>query len=472
MPELQRRAKKGLPAVAQLLVGLLTLPPFGLSFLSLVAFIPVAYLLLEPKRLWEAVINGFLYGLLLGACIYWGGGAKFALPVGFVIGITWATSVLLTGLAYRRTGEPFTLFLLPLIWTCFELGFEYVDFGGFTIGISATSMPIFAQLASLGGPYLLSFTLYTINIGLLITLSAQLSPRTRRGAGGIVTAFTLLLLSYGTYRLLTPLEKGELISVVVVQSFVDFEYVNDDGELTPTQSGQNPLKQWKEILTEIAAAEPELVVLPESEFGHSVGVPNEVFTTDPVPIPENLKKTIWMMYKKALVPGQPSKVKKYIVSYHPEKGILHTQPKVRALPVAETNVITGVAAEVRTHSRVTGNPASLICYESVLGVMNRRYAKQNPGFITVASGAINTLAAAKPYLREIEYVQLEINRLRAIESGRYVLRAANAVGSAIIDPRGRLIAKAPDNQFSILTNTIQTQQEQTPYMRIVAWMTP
>lgn len=58
MPNLQRRARKLLPAVAQLILALLTLPPLGLSFLALVAFIPVVQVLLDPKRLWEAVLNG------------------------------------------------------------------------------------------------------------------------------------------------------------------------------------------------------------------------------------------------------------------------------------------------------------------------------------------------------------------------------------------------------------------------------
>ncbi len=469
MPNLQRRARKLLPAVVQLILGLLTLPPLGLSFLALVAFIPVVQVLLDPKRLREAVLNGFLYGFLLGACIYWGGGAKFALPVGCVIGIAWAASILLTGLAYRRVQTPLALFLLPLIWTFFELCFEYVDFGGFTISISATSIPLFSQLAALGGPYLLSFTLYTINIGILLALSRGLPLKIRKVSGFTAAGFLCLLLNYGAYRLLSPLAEGKEISVLVVQSFVDLEHINENGELIPTNSGQNPLKQWEEILEFAAAIEPDLVVLPETEFGQPVGIPNEVFSKNPPEIPNKLRNTVWMMYKKVLVPQQPSKVKKYIVSYTRAQGILHAQPKVRALPVAETNVITGAAAEVKTHAQVIGNPASLICYESVLGVMNRRYATQNPGFITVASGAINSLTVSNPMMREIEYVQLEINRLRAIESGKYVLRAANAVGSAVIDPRGRLVAKAPDNEFSTLAATIRTQHELTPYMRIAAW---
>jgi apolipoprotein N-acyltransferase len=60
---------------------------------------------------------------------------------------------------------------------------------------------------------------------------------------------------------------------------------------------------------------------------------------------------------------------------------------------------------------------------------------------------------------------LEIVRLRAVETGRSLLRATNTGISAIVDPRGRIVARTKQFQTAVLTGTVQPMRGATPYVR-------
>ncbi|HEY3645689.1 MAG TPA: apolipoprotein N-acyltransferase [Gammaproteobacteria bacterium] len=60
---------------------------------------------------------------------------------------------------------------------------------------------------------------------------------------------------------------------------------------------------------------------------------------------------------------------------------------------------------------------------------------------------------------------LEIARMRAIETGRWLLRATNTGLTAIVDDRGRIVAAAPADQVYVLKGEIQPLAGATPVTR-------
>jgi len=60
---------------------------------------------------------------------------------------------------------------------------------------------------------------------------------------------------------------------------------------------------------------------------------------------------------------------------------------------------------------------------------------------------------------------LEIARMRAIEAGRWLLRATNTGLTAIVDDRGGLVAVAPPDQVAVLKGEIQPLAGATPVTR-------
>jgi apolipoprotein N-acyltransferase len=64
---------------------------------------------------------------------------------------------------------------------------------------------------------------------------------------------------------------------------------------------------------------------------------------------------------------------------------------------------------------------------------------------------------------------LEIARLRALETGRFLLRATNTGISAIIDSQGDVVARSPQFKTHVLTATVGPRQGLTPFSRWENW---
>jgi apolipoprotein N-acyltransferase len=64
------------------------------------------------------------------------------------------------------------------------------------------------------------------------------------------------------------------------------------------------------------------------------------------------------------------------------------------------------------------------------------------------------------------YQHLQIARMRAIETGRFLLRSTNTGATAIIAPDGKIISQAPLFKATTLTGTITPMGGMTPYARL------
>ena len=65
---------------------------------------------------------------------------------------------------------------------------------------------------------------------------------------------------------------------------------------------------------------------------------------------------------------------------------------------------------------------------------------------------------------------LQIARMRALESGRYMLRSTNTGISAIINEKGIIIARSPQFIAGVTTATIKTFTGSTPYAKMGNWL--
>ena len=60
---------------------------------------------------------------------------------------------------------------------------------------------------------------------------------------------------------------------------------------------------------------------------------------------------------------------------------------------------------------------------------------------------------------------LQIARMRALETGRYLLRATNTGVTAIVDTKGRILQQAPIFEANSITDNIIPMTGLTPYAR-------
>lgn len=99
-----------------------------------------------------------------------------------------------------------------------------------------------------------------------------------------------------------------------------------------------------------------------------------------------------------------------------------------------------------------------ICYEDVFG---EEIIRQLPEATLLAN--VSNVAW---FGRSIAPQQhLQISQARALESGRYMLRATNTGVTAVIDPRGEVVASAPEFTTAVVSRMVTGYAGATPYVR-------
>jgi apolipoprotein N-acyltransferase len=64
---------------------------------------------------------------------------------------------------------------------------------------------------------------------------------------------------------------------------------------------------------------------------------------------------------------------------------------------------------------------------------------------------------------------MQIARMRALENGRYLIRATNNGITAIVDAGGRISATLPQFSRGVLTDTVHVMNGETPFSRWGSW---
>lgn len=104
-----------------------------------------------------------------------------------------------------------------------------------------------------------------------------------------------------------------------------------------------------------------------------------------------------------------------------------------------------------------------ICYEDVFGEEIAQQLPQAELLVNISNDAWYGQSFAADQHRQFSQV-------RAIETGRMVLRSTNTGATVIIDPQGRLLQAAPHDVAVILTGQVQSYQGTTPYVRWGNWV--
>lgn len=100
-----------------------------------------------------------------------------------------------------------------------------------------------------------------------------------------------------------------------------------------------------------------------------------------------------------------------------------------------------------------------ICYEDA-------YATEQRGVLAQATLLVNVSNDAWFGDSSAPHQHLEITRLRALEAGRWVMRATSTGITALVDPRGRVVAQSPQFKPTVLRGTVEARTGLTPYARL------
>ena len=100
-----------------------------------------------------------------------------------------------------------------------------------------------------------------------------------------------------------------------------------------------------------------------------------------------------------------------------------------------------------------------ICYESVYGELMGRFVKNGANVLCVITN--DSWWKDSPGHRQ----HFEMSRLRAVETRRYVLRAANGGFSGVIDPLGKVLEKTNYDERTSLHPKVYAQDRMTFYVK-------
>lgn len=152
-------------------------------------------------------------------------------------------------------------------------------------------------------------------------------------------------------------------------------------------------------------------------------------------------------YKQKLAPfGEYMPFEKLVTLFLPE----HLQKKA---------FLAGVKEEAVVFQTEFGKVGTIVCFESLFSEIARNMVKKGADVLLIASNDSWFEHSSALYQHHAQAI------LRAVETGRYVLRVGNSGITSVISPIGEVIKAVPVKQAVTLEGKVTLRPEQTNYVR-------
>jgi len=456
-----------------LIAGLLftwSFAPFGYALLA-----PIALILLFASWLhtgpFRAMLRGYLFGLgSFGSGVSWvfvsihdyghagvfSAGALTLLFVAF-----WALFPALAGCLAVVTRSTKSVLGLPLLWILIEYFRGVLLLNGFPWLLSAYSQlhtPL-AGYIPLVGAYGTGFLL-ALTASLIVTLLYQ--HQNRRVLGGVLLMIWLVGGLLQTITWTHPI--GKALSVALVQGNIpqDQKWLPENQLKTMTLYKDMTAQHWgTDIIVWPESAIPAYLSEVESFYltplqAEAVQHQSDLIVSLPVE-----GKGEFEMYNSVLTLGRHQGIfsKNHLLPFgeympwQPLSGYILNKLDIRLGDFTP-------GGDAQPLLKAGGYPfITSICYEDAFGDANIVGLPQAAYLVNVTNDGW--------FGKSIEpHQHLQIAQMRAIETGRFMLRATNTGVTAVIAPDGSLAAKAEPFTTTVLTSSIKPMGGMTPYAKI------
>lgn len=141
--------------------------------------------------------------------------------------------------------------------------------------------------------------------------------------------------------------------------------------------------------------------------------------------------------------------------YIPFEGLLDILPNLAG---SKDIMSYSRGSDQQSPLRIRGhNLGAAVCYEVAYPDTTRKNAIDTDFLLTISNDAWFGTSAGP--LQHLQMVQM-----RALENGRWFMRATNTGVTAIIDHKGRIVKRAPQFERTVLRGDIQARVGNTPFM--------
>jgi apolipoprotein N-acyltransferase len=450
--------------------------PYGLVLLLPIAVAALSLLLrgLTPRR-------GFLVGAVFGTVFM-----LVLLPWLQVIGVdAWVALSLLEGLFYGILGLgavvvgrlPWWPVWTATVWVAVEAFRGTFPFGGFPWGrlAFATAGTPVADLFAYVGAAGVTFAVALLGTSLAWAVTAIRRAPLRAAAAVLVGA--VIAVSSSAFGPGTPspqAEPGRVVTVAAVQGNVPGEGMDAFSERRAVLD--NHVAATHQLAADVAsgaAPAPDFVVWPENStdidpFEDPTVHADIQGAVDAVGVP---------VLVGAMVSGaEPGDVYNQGIVWQPDTGPAETYAKRHPVPFGEyipfRDVLSGFISRLEQIPRdmVPGaepgvlelggtTVGDVICFEVAYDELLRDVVDGGADMVVVQTNNATYMGTG-----QVEQ-QFAISRLRAIETGRYVVVAATNGVTGVIAPTGEVVERAPVRTRAVLSHALPIYGGTTPAVR-------
>jgi apolipoprotein N-acyltransferase len=463
-------------AIALGALSVLGFSPFNIFVLPIVALAALLLLWERADGARAAMLLGFSFGLGFFLCgvswVYVSLHQFGAMPAPLAAIATLAFCAFLAlfpaavGYAWAKvrssSGVELALFF-PALWTLAEWtrGWIFTGFPWLALGYSQIPISPLAGLAPIAG-------IYGVTLGVAVTAGLLAHVWQTYRAGRIIarfalTAIAVLWVTGGALKAVVWTEPvGEPITVSLLQGNVPQDLKFQEDRIHKT------LEDYRALAL---SSSSKLIVFPETALPLFLEyVPQAYLDTLAaharrnggdmlIGVPE--RRPDGRYYNSVISVGSapPQRYHKF-----------HLVPFGEFIPLRPIlgGIVGALAIPLQDFSRGPSHPRPLelagqrvavnVCYEDAFGEEIIRQLPHATLLVNVSNVAWFGRSIAPDQ-------HLQISQARALETGRFMLRATNTGATAVIDPRGKVVKIAPPFARTVLSERIHGYQGATPYVR-------
>ena len=479
--------------LASVVLHALSFPPWSLWPLAFVALVPLLRALDGLSAMRAALV-----GLAWGTLAIWGVGwwvpaaiaGYYDQPIWFGVLFSMAASIVFAGSYYagfaataavvvRGRSSIARVSLLTAAWVSWELARARLLTGDpwLLLGYALIPVPTLIQAADLGGVYLLSAAIFVCNAAVSEVIATCSSGRWRRDGWRTVVAapaFACVVVAvswlYGAWRLAQPLPATPRVPVSIVQSY------SGVGSQWNNEYYGRGLEQYLQLSESSARrAAPRLIFWPESaitffleeepayraSIAHALGF-------------SEAELVIGGPHHEALADGE-SRYFNSAFLLSPSGEIQGRYDKRKLLPFAEYFPLRTIEFLRRRFERVrsfspgdhreqletrAGRAAVAICFEAIFPEIVRARMAEGARFLVNLSNDAWLGHGPGPE----QHFSMVV--LRAVENRTWIVRATTTGVSAIVDPQGRVVLRAPSGVSATLEDAIVPGESSSFYQSV------
>lgn len=470
-------------------------PHLDWGWLAWIGLVPIL-LTLPQLRLRSALAQAFIFGVAyFGGLLYWlmvCGAAVLGPGLGVIawsIAVTAQCGVMMIFAAgawwlARRPNRGAWLWGVPALWTVLEwvrqlgqLGTTWGD-----ISVSQHAYLPLLQLSKLTGSWGVTFVVVVVNMALAEMLRRRFMP----GAAGPPDRTLVRFVAASLVLVGVVLVGGEL---VIGHEHLKPTYLaaalQPDVDPNVRWSGDRPADYGYVASTMSAYVDAgsaagregaSVVVWPEATFPGYL-------RDDPL---SSMLVREAIEYRQTILVGTPERYAtggpegNAVTEISPDGVIGISYLKRHLVPWGEYVPFRNIfpilnALHLTLYDRKFGAPVQplfssphgplgvVICYESSYPELTREEVARGASLLSIVTDDTWYGRTAAPY----QHANFAV--LRAVENDRYVLRAAATGISEIVDPTGRVIARAPLFTSKTLVEPVESRRDLTPYSRWGDW---